>query len=349
MSLTLMIKSEDLWRFSNAVLEKMTVPRKEGEIVSTALIDADLRGIETHGVVRLPQYVTLIKNGTINPKPQIKMIGESASHSLWDNDNGMGFLGSVKAMGLCIEKAKREGIAMAGVRNSSHFGAAGYYTIMAAELGLISFAASNAYPVMAPPGTITPTHGNNPLSYAFPAGENPPIVTDMATSVASQGRIKKLGNEGKPIPLGWAYDREGKPTDDPEAFSLLMPLGEGGYKGFGLAVAMDVLAGVLTGSLFARKIISGPGSRGCGHFFLVIDPQRFIPLDEFKKRMDEMIRMVKGAQPPDQQMGPISLPGERGFEKKKKRLREGIPVSAATLKLLERLGDGLEIPPLRRG
>lgn len=349
MSLTRMIKSEDLWRFSNAVLEKMTVPRKEGEIVSTALIDADLRGIETHGVVRLPQYVTLIKNGTINPKPQIKMIGESATHSLWDNDYGMGFLGSVKAMGLCIEKAKREGIAMAGVRNSSHFGAAGYYTIMAAELGLISFAASNAYPVMAPPGTITPTHGNNPLSYALPAGENPPIVTDMATSVASQGRIKKLGNEGKPIPLGWAYDREGKPTDDPEAFSLLMPLGEGGYKGFGLAVAMDVLAGVLTGSLFARKIISGPGSRGCGHFFLVIDPQRFIPLDEFKKRMDEMIRMVKGAQPPDQPMGPISLPGERGFEKKKKRLREGIPVSAATLKLLERLGDGLEIPPLRRG
>lgn len=345
---TQLIKAEDLRSFSNSVLEKMGVPRDDQEIVTAALLDAELRGLETHGIVRLTLYVPLIQKGMINPRPQIKMIDESPNHVLLDNDFGFGFLGAVKAMKLCVEKAGRQGIAMAGVRNSSHFGAAGYYARMAAEQGLIGFAASNAYPVMAPPGTLTPTFGNNPLAYAFPAGDHPPVVIDMATSVASQGRIKQHANEGKPIPPGWAYDREGKPTENPAAFFLLAPLGEGGYKGFGLALAMDVLGGVLTGSLFGQNFTSGPGSRGCGHFFLAVDPGRFIDAADYRRRMAEVIGQVKGAQRRNEGGDPVFLPGERGWEKKKRRLRDGIPVLVSTLKLLDQLAEKLGVPVLRR-
>jgi LDH2 family malate/lactate/ureidoglycolate dehydrogenase len=244
--------------------------------------------------------------------------------------------------------AAKTGVAMAGVRNSSHFGAAGYYALMAAERSLVGFAASNSYPVMAPPGANTPVHGNNPFAFAFPGGKRFPIVVDMATSVASQGKIKQYANEGKPIPLGWAYDREGRPTEDPRNFFLLAPFGEGGYKGYGLALAMDVLAGVLTGSFFAQGFVSGPGSRGCGHFFLAFDPQRFLPLDEYRQRTDEMIAQMKKASPGEGAQGEIHHPGERGFLRKNKWLREGIPMLSSTLQQLDRLAEEMNLPRVKR-
>lgn len=343
-----LVRAEELREFSQAVLQCVNVPPADAGVAAEALLDAELRGLDTHGVVRLLQYVPLIKQGSINPRPEIKIVSESSTHALVDNGYGLGFLGSVKAMNLCVAKAKQTGIAMAGVCNSSHFGAAGYYARMAAEQELIGFAASNSYPVMAPPGSITRTHGNNPFAFAIPAGERPPIVLDMATSVVSQGRIKKYADEKRPIPLGWANDREGKPTDNPDAFFLMLPLGEGGYKGYGLAVVMDALAGVLTGSLFARNFISGPGSRGCGHFFIALDPKLFLPLAGFKRRMDEMIGQIKDAQRPEGSTEPIYFPGERGFAWKITRLKEGIPIFSSTLKLLDRLSDDLGVRRLKR-
>lgn len=348
MSSTFRVRSEDLKDFSKTVLQEMDVPPSDAEVVSAALVDADLRGLGTHGTVRLILYSKLFQEGLINPRPRIRMVTKSSSHVLLDNDYGMGFLGSVKAMNLCIQMAIEAGIAMAGVRNSSHFGAAGYYALMAARQNLVGFAASNSYPVMAPPGKITPTVGNNPFAYAFPAGNKFPIVVDMATSVVSQGKIKQFGSEGRTIPFGWAYDREGKPTDDPRAFSLLAPLGEGGYKGFGLALAMDVLGGILTGSLFGRNFASGPGSRGCGHFFLAFDPQRFMPLDEYQKKIDEMIGQMREACPFDKNKGEIYHPGERGFIRKKKWSEEGIPMPSSTIQQLDQLADGLNLLRVRR-
>ena len=342
------IRSEDLKDFCKAVLQKMDVPLPNAEVVSRALVDADLRGLGTHGAVRLALYAQLFREGLINPRPEIRVISESSSHILLDNDYGLGFLGSVQAMDLCMRIAQREGIAMAGVRNSSHFGAAGYYALMAAEQNLVGFATSNSYPVMAPPDSVTPTHGNNPFAFAFPGGGKFPIVIDMATSVVSQGKIKQYGSEGRPIPLGWAYDREGKPTQDPRALFLLAPFGEGGYKGYGLALTMDVLAGVLTGSFFARNFVSGPGSRGCGHFFLAFDPQRFMPLHEFRKRMDEMIGQMKGARSPKEDRGEIYHPGERGFLRKNKWIQEGIPMLSSAIQQLDQLADGMNLLRVRR-
>jgi len=342
------VHSEDLNAFSKAVLQKMDVPPADAEVVSAALVDADLRGLGTHGTVRLILYSQLFQEGLVNPRPDIRLLSESSSHVLIDNDFGLGFLGSVKAMSLCLQMAPKTGIAMAGVRNSSHFGAAGYYALMAAEQNLVGFVTSNSYPVMAPPGASTPVHGNNPFAFAFPAGKRFPILVDMATSVASQGKIKQYANEGKSIPLGWAYDREGKPTADPKAFFLLAPFGEGGYKGYGLALAMDILAGVLTGSFFAQNFVSGPGSRGCGHFFLVFDPQRFMPLDEYRKRTDEMMAQVKKVSRRGGDQGEIFYPGERGFLRKNKSIREGIPMLSSTLRQLDQLAEGMNLPGLKR-
>jgi LDH2 family malate/lactate/ureidoglycolate dehydrogenase len=337
------VRSEELTDFSKAVLQKMGVPLPDAEVVATALVDADLRGLGTHGAVRLTLYAQLFREGLINPRPRIRVISESSAHFLLDNDYGMGFLGSVQAMDICIRMAGKEGIAMAGVRNSSHFGAAGYYALMAAGKNLVGFATSNSYPVMAPPGTITPTHGNNPFAFAFPAGGKFPIVVDMATSVVSQGKIKQHAAEGKPIPPGWAYDRDGKSTENPREFFLLAPFGEGGHKGYGLALTMDVLAGVLTGSFFARNFVSGPGSRGCGHFFLAFDPQRFMPLDEFRKGLEEMIGQMKGARPRSEDSGEIYYPGERGFLRKEKWIHEGIPMLPSTLRQLDQLADEMNL------
>jgi len=342
------VRAEDLRAFSCAVLERMGVSPGDSRVVAKALADADLRGLATHGTVRLVLYVKLFQEGLVNPRPRIRVIRDSSAHILIDNDYGPGFLGSVKAMDLCTSMALKTGIAMAAVRNSSHFGAAGYYALMAAEQNLVGFAASNSYPVMAPPGTTTPIHGNNPFAFAFPAGGRFPIVVDMATSVVSQGRIKQFANEGKAIPLGWAYDREGRPTPDPKSFALLAPFGEEGYKGFGLAMAMDLLGGVITGSLFAANFVSGPGSRGCGHFFLVFDPQRFLDMGEYRRKIDEMIAQVKGARPREKEQGKIYHPGERGFLRKEKWDREGIPMLSSTLQQLDPLADGMDLPRLRR-
>ncbi len=326
----------------------MDVPPADADVVAAALVDADLRGLGTHGAVRLILYSKLFQEGLINPRPRIQVIAESSSHILIDNDYGMGFLGSVKAMNLCIGMAEKAGIAMAGVRNSSHFGAAGYYALMAAEQNLVGFASSNAYPVMAPPGRSAPAVGNNPFAFAFPGGKKFPIVVDMATSVVSQGKIRQYASEGKPIPPGWACDREGKPTTDPRVFALLTPLGEGGYKGFGLALAMDVLGGILTGSLSGRNFVSGPGSRGCGHFFLAFDPARFIQLDTYGEKIEAMIAEIKKADSSDRNEEKIWLPGERGFRRKKKWSKEGIPLIPSTLQQLDLLADGLKLPRLKR-
>lgn len=344
----IIVQVSELEKFCQQILVQLGLSAEDAQTVTVALLDAELRGLDTHGVIRLVQYANLIKKKIVNPRPQIKVINESSGHILLDADFGLGFLGGVKAMTACINKAKIKGLAVAGVRNSSHFGAAGYYARLAAEKDLIGMATSNSYPVMAPPGFVTRTHGNNPAAWAFPAGKNPPLVLDMATSVVSQGKMKKFAYAGQKIPLTWAFDQNGQPTDDPVSFFLLAPIGEGGYKGYGMAMVLDALAGVLTGSCFARQFTSGPGSRGCGHFFMTIDPQIFMPLKDFKKRMDEMISQVKEAQPMKDNQAPPYIPGERGAKIFKKNLAEGICLSPATLSALQDLGRELNMPFFNR-
>ena len=342
MAVETVIKGETLRRFCVEVLETLNLSPEHAAICADALVDADLRGIDTHGIMRLPTYVGYLKEGYYNARPNVRILKESPVHALFDGDLGLGFIVSAEAMRWCIARAKESGFAMAGVRNSRHNGAAGYWAIMAAEAGLIGFASTNVIPVMAPPGSMRATHGNNPMSVAVPASEQPMLVLDMASSNKAWGNILNYKREGKSIPLGWGIDAEGNDTDDPAKVASLLPFGEGGYKGYGLSLVLDVLCGVLTGAAFARRFGPKRLDDGVGHFFAAIDPQLFLPLDEFKANVDETLSEVRTA-PRKAGVERIYIPGEIEAETKARRLREGIPIPPGLRRELEGLSADLGV------
>ena len=343
MASSYMAQPEALRSFCRGVLDRLNVPPDDAELVANKLIECDLRGIGTHGIMRLPVYAAYLAEGYYNPRPDVRIVKESAIHALFDADRAMGFIGSTRAMQWCIDRARAQGFAMAGVRNSRHNGASALYAIMAAEKDLIGFASTNVIPIMAPPGSWLATHGNNPICFAMPRGTEPMLVVDMATSVKAWGNVLNLRREGRPMPLGWALDKEGNSTDDPEAAASLVPIGEGGFKGFGLAVVLDVLCGVLTGSNFARRFDSTRLDENVGHFFFAIDPSVFMPLTEFKARLDETLREARLA-PTKVGTERICIPGELEAEIKQNREQEGIPLSAVLTAELVALGEKVGVP-----
>lgn len=338
-----LVGAEALRAFTAQVFERLGVPPGDAALVAELLVDADLRGVDTHGVMRLPAYVRAVKEGVYNPRPNIQVVKESAIHALFDGDGGLGYLVGTVAMRWCIQRAQEQGFAMAGVRNSTHFGAAAHYAMMAARQDLIGFASTNAPPTMAPPGSYRVTHGNNPIAYAIPAGEEPMLVLDMANSVRAMGQVTNYRREGWTLPSGWALDKDGDPTQDPNVVASLLPLGENGYKGYGLTLVVDVLAGVLTGASFARRFVPGRPAAGVGHLFMAIDPTIFLPLDEFKRRVDETLREAKAA-PRRPGVERIYVAGELEFETKERRLREGIPLPPELRRQLEALGQEMDVP-----
>ncbi|HXG36585.1 MAG TPA: Ldh family oxidoreductase [Dehalococcoidia bacterium] len=338
-----LVRPEALRSFCARVLEKVNVPPEDAALAAEVLVDCDLRGIDTHGIMRLPTYVKYLQEGYYNPRPNIQIVRESSIHALFDGDRAMGFITSARAMQWCIDRASQDGFAMAGVRNSRHNGASATWSMMAARKDLIGFASTNVVPVMAPPGSYRATHGNNPISFAIPAGEEPMLVLDMATSQKAWGNVINYRREGKVMPLGWALDEEGNETTDPNRVRSLLPIGDGGFKGYGLSLVLDILCGVLTGANFARRFTPGRLDDGVGHFFMAIDPQLFMPLDEFKARVDETLREVRTA-PRKAGVERIYIPGELESELKERRLRDGLPIPPGLRKELETLGQETGVP-----
>ncbi|MFQ5880351.1 MAG: Ldh family oxidoreductase [Dehalococcoidia bacterium] len=328
------VRAEALRRFTAQVFEGLGLPAQDAELVAEMLVDADLRGVDTHGVMRIPAYVRALKESVYNPRPNIQLVKESAIHALFDGDAGMGYVVGAAAMRWCIDHAREQGFAMAGVRNSTHFGAAAHYSMMAARQDLIGFACTSAPPTIAPPGSYRSTHGNNPISYAIPASQEPMLVLDMATSVRAMGRVANYRREGWPLPPGWALDKEGNPTQDADTVASLVALGEGGYKGYGLTLVMDILAGVLTGASFGGRFVAGRPAADVGHFFMA--------LDEFKQRVDETLREAKTA-PRKPGVQRLYVAGEPEFENKERRLREGIPLPPVLHRQLEALGQEMGV------
>ena len=334
-------QAEELSRFATKALQKVGVSVDHARLIAEVLVEADLRGVSTHGMALLPLYIRRLQRRLINPEPNIQVVRDSASHALVDGDNGEGHLVSVKAMALCIDKVKRSQVGIVGVRNSNHFGAAGYYSMMAAKEELIGFSATNTAACMAPFGGTTPTFGNNPFSLAIPTGQGFPIVLDMATSNVAFGKIFRARQMGQKIPLDWALDKQGRPTDDADvAYNALLLQGVGGHKGYCLSVVIDILSGVLTGALFARDI--PPQGTGSGHFFVAIDPEMFMPLDEFKKRVEQMIAQVKDSSLAEG-VDRVYLPGEIEHVSMEQRLKEGIPLFPYIHEQLDKLGKDLGI------
>lgn len=339
-------KPSELKKFSKEIFKKLGLKDEYAEIISKVLITTDLRGISSHGVARIPIYAKRINMGLINPTPQIKTLRENSTSALLDADNGMGQIASYQAMELCIKKAKEHGMGSIGVTNSNHFGINAFYSMMASKENLIGMVFTNASPLMIPFGGREKLLGSNPLSIAIPAGNEPDVVIDMATSVTARGKIEIAARKGEKIPEGWAIDSEGNATVDPQKALSGSLLPFGGPKGYGLAIFVDIVSGIMTGSCFGSNCGSLFGDmdrpQKIGHFFMAINIENFMEIKEFKDRMDCMIQNIKNSK---KAVGfdRIYMPGEIEYDKNMELLERGITVNEKVMNQLKDLAESLEI------
>jgi LDH2 family malate/lactate/ureidoglycolate dehydrogenase len=344
--MTRFVPHQTLLEFCANCFEKLGLSRTDAVVTADNLIFANLRGVDSHGIIRLKIYADRLRAGGNNPKARPSIVREGDSNALIDGDNGVGQVAAVAAMKLAIDKAARFGIGVTGVKNSNHFGAAAYYAMMAIEHDMIGFALTNASPTMAPAGGREARLGNNPFAIAIPAGDHPALVLDMASGAVAKGKIFVAQQEKKKIPLTWALDKNGVPTDDPDkaAEGLIQPLG--GYKGYGISLMLDILTGVLCGSGFATHVGMMYGNigepTGSAHSFGALQIDSFIEPDEFKRRVDEMVELMRSC-PRAPGVERIYVPGEIELEIQRTRESQGIPVSPALMEDLVSLGRELEV------
>lgn len=340
-----------LHSFCRDVLEAVGVPAKEAAWVADSLTQADARGLSSHGVARLlPVYVRRLQAGTTRAKPNIRVVRQHGSTALMDGDAGLGQVVGRRAMTLAIEMARKSGIGVVGVRNSSHFGTGAFFVEQAVEAGMIGLALTNAPSNMPPWGGRKPYLGTNPLAVGLPCGKERPVVLDMSTSVVARGKIIMAHKAGQSIPPGWAIDEEGRPTQDAEAALRGAVLPMGGYKGAGLALVIDALCGVLTGAAFGSHIVDlydeGDRVQNVGHFFAALAIEAFMPADVFRARMDHFVREVR-AQPRLPGVDRIFVPGEIEFEQAEQSARLGVWLPKSGRQELDDLAERLGVPLLR--
>ncbi|MCL5985223.1 MAG: Ldh family oxidoreductase [Actinobacteria bacterium] len=336
---------DDLINFCSQVLEKAGISKDEARIAAEIITSADMRGVNSHGSVYLQTFVKRIKEGGIDPKADIEILRQGPAWALLDGHGAMGQLTAYKATKIAIDKAKSCGVSIVGIKNGMHFGAAAYYSMMIAKQDMIGISMSNADITMAITGSSSRVIGNNPFSYAAPAGEEKPVVLDMAMSVVAGGKIKLAMEEGKNIPFGWLLNPDGEPTSSPRDFfdgGALLPFA--GYKGYGLALMVEILAGVITGNPITRDIISWTKdlSHPCpeGFAFIAINIGNFRPIEEYKARMDVLIRQIRSS-PKAKGVERIYLPGELEYEKEERARISGIVLGSQILKSLKNLATDL--------
>lgn len=347
-------RAEDLKDFVIRFFTKLDVPREHAETAAEILIAADLRGVESHGIIRLNSYYgSRIRQGTVNPKSPYSVVSETPTTMLIDGGNGLGMVASTYAMRRCIEKAQESNVAMVTVRNSNHYGIAGYYAMMALEHGMIGISFTNAQPLVAPTYGRSALLGTNPIAVAAPAKEERPYVLDMATSIVPIGRITVYDKAGKAIPEGWGVDNEGNITTVPAAVlkgGALMPLGGSdimrGYKGYGLSLLVDIFSGVLSGAAVGGDVARPKDPKAganVGHFFAAIKIDAFRPLVDFEAQMDYLIRMLKES-PKAAGQERIYIHGEKEFEMAERYAVEGVPVMSEVVKMLQQAGAEIGVP-----
>lgn len=300
------IAIEDLEAFCVETFSALGVARSNAELLAGILVEAELRGHASHGVRLVAYYVPRIREGKIKPKPRVRMLRESPISVLVDADYGFGGIACTRALERCLIKAGVSGIGIAGVYNSSHLFIPAHYVLRAAKQGYIAICTSVAQAIMSPTGGLGRVLGNNPWAFGIPVGDMDPLVLDIAPS-ASFAKVRMHAAENSPLPDGWALDKDGNPTTDPQAAleGTLVPLGD--HKGYGLAMVSDVLGSVLTGG----DIGPDRGHEGkVGHFLLVMDPSLFIAHPDFAQRMTEYVNRIK-ASPRRPGVDEINYPGER--------------------------------------
>jgi L-2-hydroxycarboxylate dehydrogenase (NAD+) len=357
-----MYQSEYLKHFTEEVFISIGCTQEEASLAATVLVSADLRGVDSHGIARLAGYVRLYDNGRLNSTPQVKVIYETPSTAVVDGDRGLGLVVAPKAMEIAMEKAERVGSGWVSVRNSNHFGIAGYHAMMALEKDMIGWTMTNAAPLVAPTFSLDKLLGTNPIAVAVPALEEPPFVADFASTAVAYGKFEILQRKGLPAPVGWAQDAEGNPTTDSNAVKSgggLLPLGtdreHGSHKGYGLGAIVDIFSGVLSGANFgpwvppfatAGFMTAGQGvGLGTGHFLGAMRVDGFRPALEFKTDMDKWIRAFRGARAVEGKQ--VIIPGDPERELEAVRSVDGIellePVILSLSELAKRFGIPFEV------
>ena len=339
----------DLKDFCCQAYMKAGVPATEAEIVADLLVRSDLRGIETHGVTRLPIYILRLQKGYVRKECNLTTVKEKGPTIFLEAHGSMGHIAAYRGMEKAIAKAEEYGIGWVSVKDSGHFGVAGLFPIMALQKDFIGYVVSNSAPMMFPWGGRERIIGNNPLAYAIPAGQYPPVVLDFSLGVVSSGKLILARKKGEKIPLGWAVNKDGLPTDDPyegyEGGGSLMPVG--GHKGYGMVLVHEMLTAVLTGGKWTKEIKSlyeedKTGIQGTCHSFMALDPDCFIGRENFKKEVDRYIKSIKESAKA-QNAAEILMPGEPELRTETERLKDGIPLAPATIKELAVLGESLGI------
>lgn len=316
--------------FVMALFAAAGLPEQDAGRVAYALVRANLRGVDTHGVFRTPTYLKRLRQGLNNPHPNIAIKQVAHSASQVDGDNGMGAVVATRAMQEAIRLARANGTGVVSIFHSNHYGMAAHYVLQALEAGMIAMAFTNASPASPPWGGRAPFFGTSPMAVAVPAGKQPAYVLDMAMSVLARGNVYVAKQAGKTIPPGLALDSAGRPTTDPAALidgGTMLPFG--GVKGAALSMLMDILGGVFSGAAFGGEVgnphMNFERPQDVGHLFICMRPDLYMPLDVFKARMDELILRTK-AQPRAEGFDEILIPGEREALRERERLVEGIPL-----------------------
>ena len=348
------IPVETLVNFMKDVFIKLNVPEEDAQICAEVLIASDLRGIESHGCQRLKMYYDRIIQGIQSPSTKFDIIKETPTTARIDANHGMGHVAAYRAMELAIKKAKKYGTGAVSVGNSTHYGIAGYYPLMAIKEGMIGITCTNARPSIAPTFGVEPMMGTNPLTIGIPTDEEFPFLIDCATSITQRGKVEVKARTKDPLPEGWVIRKDGELATDSEqilgdlidANAALLPLGGageilGGHKGYGYAAAVEILSAALSDGPFMKDLTLAKGYK-LGHFFLAIDVESFLPLEVFKAVSGAITKQLRNSQKAPGQAR-IYTAGEKEYFCEIERQKTGIPVMPSVLNDLKFLKQELQL------
>ena len=348
---TTLVREASLRAQLERMLGALGVPADQAVTVADNLVEADLRGVDSHGAHLMALYNTRVTKGHIRPVTEVTVTEDRGSTVLLDGHLGFGQVAGVAAMDLAVERAREHGVATVAIRELTHLGALAYYTMRAAAAGFLALAFQNGATIVPPFGGTTSLFSTNPFSYAVPTGEHPTIVYDIATTAAAGNKIllaRKRGDAS--IPKGWANDDDGNPTTDPQAASVYQLQWFGGHKGFGIGMLVEIMSGLLANSCFGfqehtESDVHGKERVAKGATFVVLDVERFMPLDEFRRRADQLVDDVhSSALAPGVER--IYVPGELEAHRREQRRRDGIPLSKGLIDELDAIAASLDCPPL---
>jgi LDH2 family malate/lactate/ureidoglycolate dehydrogenase len=340
------VDADALRGFAAALFARAGMTAPDAATVAEVLVWANLRGMDSHGVMRIPRYVELIQAGDMNPTPTIRVARETPASVLIDADRAAGPVAMSAAMTHAMEKARAAGIGLALVRATTHTAAVGYYTTKAADSGMVGIAISASWPNMAYHGARAAGASTNPISIAVPGGRDGPVVLDMGTGIVSIGKLMQARKTGQPIPPGWALDAAGNPTTDPKTAQIPLPLG--GAKGSGLSLMIELITSLMVANPLLAETLEGT-AEGKRHrqngAVIAIDIERFCDRAVFRREVDRLIKSLK-ALPRDPDVDEILLPGERGNKIRARRTRDGIPLPPPIAAELNALANKLGVPAL---